>query len=136
MKRAALSLLILCLSTPLSAGLKTSSAPPASEKLLLPIAASPQAGDPSFVAARCRSFIDSLVMRRQILMSNPVSGRNPFYGEVFNWINASTLGEKINDEMERLDLPSAQYLQDYMDAFGPVYIPSRVPKMGLYIADK
>ncbi|MEX0351269.1 MAG: hypothetical protein AB3N15_17740 [Paracoccaceae bacterium] len=102
-----------------------------------PIAGHPQAQEQAFLVARCYSFWLAASIRRQILRSNPVTGKNQEAGSELDWIDDRALYENLAAAAKGYDAAdSSHYVGDYTQAFGPVTFPSKVHQLGLYKADK
>jgi hypothetical protein len=83
-----------------------------------------------FPALRCASFIMALRVYRQIMRSNPVYGRNQDAGAELNWIDDVENWDEMNSK------ESVSFVGEYMDAFGPVTVPTKIAKMPLYVSDE
>ena len=81
-------------------------------------------------AQRCASFVTALRIYRQIMRSNPVYGRDQDAGLALNWVDDVNTwdGMTAKDEL--------QFIDEYIDAFGPVTVPTKITEMPLYVSDK
>ncbi|WP_405106864.1 hypothetical protein L0Z65_08680 [Phaeobacter sp. BS52] len=103
---------------------------------MLAIAEHQDMSNPRFVAARCRGLFDATTIHRMIMRSNPVSRKQKHLGAPFDWVTDRDIFDNLIALEEEADGPDHSYINDYMKAFGPISIPSRVPELKLYIADK
>lgn len=97
---------------------------------LRPIEDSLEKSTSEFPAQRCASFTLALEVYRQIMRSNPVYGRNQDAGAELNWI------DDVENWYEMNSKESVSFVGEYMDAFGPVTVPTKITKMPLYVSEK
>ena len=72
-----------------------------------------------------------------IARSNPVTGKSTESGAIFDWALSPELWKGLAEATDRLSLQNDDpYVQDYMDAFGPIQFPSELPLMPLYTSDR
>ncbi|MEM1176691.1 MAG: hypothetical protein AAGI27_17995 [Pseudomonadota bacterium] len=89
-----------------------------------------------FIAIRCDSFRLALFIYRQIMRSNPVDGRDSSRGAEFEWIDDPRFANPPSAFQELFDDETTDYVQEYLDFFGGVAVPTVVPNMPLYQSDK
>lgn len=97
---------------------------------LRPIENSLEKSTSEFPAQRCASFTLALTVYRQIMRSNPVYGRNKDAGAELNWIDGVENWYEMNSK------ESVSFIGEYLDAFGPVTVPTAITRMPLYVSDK
>ncbi len=104
---------------------------------ILPIKESFLRNDKTFLIRRCYSFTMAITAYQQIMRSNPVHGRNPNAGQSLNWVSVSGSFEKFSDDAldAKIDDP-LMFMGQYMDAFGPIEVPTSIIETPLYISDK
>jgi len=89
---------------------------------------------PEEAADRCISFTYAIAAYRQIMRSNPVYGKNGTADAELTW------GDELLTEIQNAgaDIGSGtlRFVDDYMDTFGPVTVPSSIAQLDIVKADK
>lgn len=94
------------------------------------------AADEGLITDRCESFRTAILVYRQILRSNPIYGRDTSRGAMFAWIADPGFSEPLKMAVVFRADHAVSYVQEYLDAFGGVTLPTVVPNMSLYQSDK
>ena len=105
--------------------------------VMLSIKESSLRNDKTFLIRRCYSFTMAVTVYQKIMRSNPVHDRNPNAGQSLNWISTSGAFEKFSDDARdaKIDAP-LEFMGQYLDAFGPIEVPTNIIETPLYISDK
>ncbi|MEL7013878.1 MAG: hypothetical protein AAFO72_11430 [Pseudomonadota bacterium] len=78
----------------------------------------------------------AIFIYRQIMRSNPVYGRDASRGAEFDWIEDLQFSKPLQAAVAAREDRALQYIDEYMEAFGSVTVPSMVPNLLLYQSDK
>jgi hypothetical protein len=97
---------------------------------LKPIAVRLETSHDEYLTQRCASFVTALQINQQIMRSNPVDGRNANAGLALNWV------DDVKAWNGQTSKEALQFVGAYLDAFGPVTVPTKVTQMPLYVSDK
>ena len=93
--------------------------------------------DPLAAEARCRSFLNALYHRHQVLKSNPAWGPEPEHAAPLDWVlDVFFALPPASPGVRAADAAAGDLTRRYLDAFGPAAVPNSLPDDPLYLNDK